>query len=105
MIYEPAISPERIHGKNLGFIEANIPHIWKLLTNDLGAMIRRSDVVVLLKKLNEQERLELKALRSHQTRIDFVGAIQPGDLPAEVPLFAQAQAGSSSASVSASGQD
>jgi GDP-mannose 6-dehydrogenase len=91
MIYEPAISPDRIHGKNLEFIERNIPHIWKLLTNDFGAMIRRSEVVVLLKKLSEQERFELREMRSHQTRIDFVGAIRPCDLQAEVVPFAQPQ--------------
>jgi hypothetical protein len=91
MIYEPAISPDRIHGKNLEFIERNIPHIWKLLTNDFGAMIRRSEVVVLLKKLSEQERFELREMRSHQTRIDFVGAIRPCDLQAEAVPFAQPQ--------------
>jgi GDP-mannose 6-dehydrogenase len=89
MIYEPAISPERIHGKNLEFIESNIPHIWKLLTSDLGAMIQGSDVVVLLKKLTEQERLEFRASLAHQICIDFAGTLRPEDLPAEVALFAQ----------------
>jgi GDP-mannose 6-dehydrogenase len=89
MIYEPAISPDSIHGKNLEFIETNIPHIWKLLTSDLGAMIRRSDVVVLLKKLNQEERLEIRASRTDQTCIDFAGTLRPEDLTPEVALFAQ----------------
>jgi GDP-mannose 6-dehydrogenase len=105
MIYEPAISPERIHGKNLEFIESNIPHIWKLLTSDLGAMIRRSEVVVLLKKLNEQERLEFRASSAPQTRIDFVGTLRPEDLPAEAPLFSQPQSHSTSAAAAIAGQN
>jgi GDP-mannose 6-dehydrogenase len=98
MIYEPAISPERIHGKNLEYIERNIPHIWKLLTNDLRIMIRHSDVVVLLKKLNEEERLELRSLRAHQTCIDFVGTIRTEELPGEVTVFGEPEAESQSAS-------
>lgn len=105
MIYEPVISPERIHGKNLEFIESNIPHIWKLLTSDLGAMIRRSDVVVLLKKLNEQERLEFRASRAHQTCIDFAGTLGPEDSPAETALLAQTAIPLARAAVTMSGQD
>lgn len=89
MIYEPAISQNSIHGKNLEFIETNIPHVWKLLTSDLGAMIRRSDVVILLKKLNQQERLEIKTCRVNQTCIDFAGTLRPEDLTTEAALFAQ----------------
>jgi GDP-mannose 6-dehydrogenase len=99
MIYEPAISPERIHGKNLEYIERSIPHIWKLLTNDLGAMIERSEVVVLLKKLNEEERRELKALKPHQTCIDFVSATPTEDLAGEVTVFGKPHADSQSSSI------
>jgi len=105
MIYEPAISPERIHGKNLEFIKTNIPHIWKLLTSDLGAMIERSDVVVIVKKLNEQERLEFKASPVHQIRIDFVGTLRPEDLPSEVSAVAQPHSHAPLAAAVAAGQD
>jgi hypothetical protein len=105
MIYEPAISPERIHGKNLEFINTNIPHIWKLLTTDLDAMIRRSDVVVLVKKLNEQERLVFRASPAQQPPIDFVGTLRPEDLPAEIPFFAKPEPTWPSAAAAIPGQE
>lgn len=89
MIYEPAISPDSIHGRNLEFIESNIPHIWKLLTSDLRSMIRQSDVVVLLKKLNQQERFEIRASRTDQICVDFARTLRSEDLTPEGPLFAQ----------------
>jgi GDP-mannose 6-dehydrogenase len=92
MIYEPAISPGRIHGQNLEFIERNIPHIWKLLTKDLSTMIQHSDVVVLLKKLNDEERLEFRALKAHQTCIDFVGTARAEGLSGEASVFGEPRA-------------
>ena len=81
MIYEPAISPGTVHGANLRFLECNIPHIWKLLT-DLPVLVQNSSVVVLLKKLNDAERGALHALRADQTCIDFVGALGSEELTA-----------------------
>jgi hypothetical protein len=65
----------------------------------LGSMIRLSDVVVLVKKLGEEERLELQALWAHQTCIDFVGTIRKEELSSEFTIFGQSQAESQSASV------
>ncbi len=86
MIYEPAISPGTIHGANLRFIEGNIPHIWKLLT-DLPTLVQNSGVVVLLKKIGDAERCALQSLRPDQTCIDFVGALGAEDLDASTVVF------------------
>ncbi len=85
-IYEPAISSGSIHGANRRFIEGNIPHIWKLLT-DLPALVQNSSVVVLLKKLNDVERRALQELGPHQTCFDFVGALGGQELLAPTVIF------------------
>jgi GDP-mannose 6-dehydrogenase len=100
-IYEPTISPHTIHGTNLKFIEDNIPHIWKLLTTDLVALMRNSAVIVFLKKLSEQERASLKILEAGQTCIDFVGALRKEELRARIIVFAVPQTELMSASVAA----
>jgi GDP-mannose 6-dehydrogenase len=89
IIYEPAISRDTIHGANLRFIESNIPHIWKLLTPDLPALVQNSNVVVLLKKLNDEERRTLKALRPDQKCIDFVGTVRSDELAAQTIIFGE----------------
>ena len=86
MIYEPAISPGTIHGANLRFIEDNIPHIWKLLT-DLPTLLQNSGVVVLLKRIGDVERCALQTLRPDQTCIDFVGALAGEELVASTVVF------------------
>ena len=87
MIYEPAISRDTIHGANLRFIESNIPHIWKLLTADLTTLLQDSNVVVLLKKLSDEERRALKTLRPDQRCIDFVGTVNANELSAQTIVF------------------
>lgn len=87
-IYEPSILQHTIHGTNLSYIEGSIPHVWKLLTTDLAAMARKSKVIVLLKKLNDQERGILSGLRKDQVCVDFVGAIEPSQLAARYVKFA-----------------
>jgi GDP-mannose 6-dehydrogenase len=87
-IYEPAISHDTIHGTNLSFLESNIPHIWKLLTSDLESMIRETKVIVLLKKMNDVERLMLKTtLTADQTCIDLVSTVGSGELEARILTF------------------
>jgi GDP-mannose 6-dehydrogenase len=86
-IYESAISPGSIHGTNLQFIERNIPHIWKLLTRDLDAMVQNSGVLVLLKKPSKEERIALKGLRADQTCIDIVGALDRDEVRAQIITF------------------
>lgn len=91
MIYEPAISRSTIHGANLSFVESNIPHIWKLLTPDLPTLLQNCDIVVLLKKLSDEERLALKTLRPDQSCIDMVGAVNAKELLADTKVFAVPQ--------------
>jgi GDP-mannose 6-dehydrogenase len=86
-IYEPAISRGTIHGANLSFIEGNIPHIWKLLTPDLPTLLQECNVVVLLKKLSDEERIALKALRPDQRCIDLVGTVNANELLAQTTVF------------------
>ena len=100
-IYEPAISPGTIHGANLQFIESNIPHIWKLLT-DLPALVQNSNVVVLLRKMGDAERCALQRLRSDQTCIDFVGALSAEQLLASTVVFGVPQAQRAEAAVNIS---
>jgi GDP-mannose 6-dehydrogenase len=85
-IYEPAISSVSIHGANRRFIEDNIPHVWKLLT-DLPTLVQNSGVVVLLKKLGDAERRALQGLGPHQTCFDFVGALGRQELLAPTVVF------------------
>jgi GDP-mannose 6-dehydrogenase len=87
-IYEPVITHGTIHGANRSFVEQNIPHIWKLLSVDLATAIQDAGVVVLLKKMNEDERHILKNLRADQTCIDFTNTIAPGEIEARVLHFA-----------------
>jgi GDP-mannose 6-dehydrogenase len=100
-IYEPAISRDSIHGTNLQFIESNIPHIWKLLTSDFAEMVAQNSVIVLLKKLSDQERQTLKKLRADQTCIDFVGTVGADELSAATIVFGVRQPEASTTSAAA----
>jgi GDP-mannose 6-dehydrogenase len=101
MIYEPAISKATIHGANLSFIESNIPHIWKLLTPDLPTLLLVSNVVVLTKKLSDEERLMLKALRPDQICVDLVGTVNPNELLAQTMVFGVPRPKMTTASIAA----
>lgn len=83
-IYEPAISRETIHGTNLSFIERNIPHIWKLLTSNLETMVQEAGVIVVLKKMNDQERRILQNLGAGQACMDLTGTIKLGELKSQI---------------------
>jgi GDP-mannose 6-dehydrogenase len=83
-IYEPAISRETIHGTNLSFIERNIPHVWKLLTNNLETMVQEARVIVVLKKMNDQERHILQNLKADQVCMDLTGTIKLGELKSQI---------------------
>jgi GDP-mannose 6-dehydrogenase len=89
LIYEPSISPRTIHGTNLQFVESSIPHIWKLLTPNLSVMLQNSSLVVLMKKLDEQEHDALKILRSNQTVMDLVGTLGKDEVVAQTVIFAK----------------
>jgi GDP-mannose 6-dehydrogenase len=80
-IYEPAIAPGSVYGRNRAFVERSIPHIWKLLGNDLPSVLRANEAVVVLKRLSAAERACFAAFREDQTCIDFVGEFR--DTPLE----------------------
>ncbi len=84
-IYEPAISHGTIHGTNLAYVEQKMPHIWNQLTPELSELLK-SDVIVLLKKLNESEKEALKALPEGKTCIDFANTIVEGELKARTVI-------------------
>lgn len=46
-IYDPEVQLSRLVGANRRFIEESIPHIASLMSNDLGALVRRSEVLVV----------------------------------------------------------
>lgn len=100
-IYEPAISLGTIHGSNLRFIENNIPHIWRLLTADMRSLIQNSGLIVLMKKLDEQERDALKDHCTYHTVLDFVGTLRVDELSVPTHIFAARQSQPISAFVGA----
>jgi GDP-mannose 6-dehydrogenase len=74
-IYEPAIAPGSIYGRNLEFAESSIPHLWKLLSSHLPSVLEHSEIVVVLKKLSETERACFSQLHENQTCLDFVNTL------------------------------
>jgi hypothetical protein len=81
MIREPAIAPGSVYGSNLAAVERAIPHIWKLLSNDLGALVRTCEVIAIMHPLSPAEKEALRVLRPGQVCLDFVGALQDDELP------------------------
>ena len=85
-VYEPAISQSTIHGTNRSFLEKSIPHIWRLLTPELPALLD-SEAVVLLKKPSAAELEVLTSLRSSQLCFDFTGTMKDIELAAHKVVF------------------
>jgi hypothetical protein len=55
----------------------------------LPALVQNSNVVVLLKKLNDEGRRTVKALRPDQKCIDFVGTVRADELAAQTIIFGE----------------
>jgi GDP-mannose 6-dehydrogenase len=89
-VYEPAISQSTIHGANRSFLERSIPHIWRVLTPDLQALLD-SESVVLLKKPDAAELEVLNRLRSSQLCFDFTGTMKDRELAAHKIVFGTAR--------------
>jgi GDP-mannose 6-dehydrogenase len=60
-IYDPQVNVARLIGANRRYIEESIPHIASLMTTDLDALVRDSDVLVVAMKTPEV----LAALEAH----------------------------------------
>ena len=87
-IYEPAISQGSIHGANLDYLERSIPHVWRLLTNNLSEMVQHCNAVVVLKKVSPQEQAILQCMSDSQVCIDYTGSISQSELRARLLTFA-----------------
>jgi GDP-mannose 6-dehydrogenase len=46
-IYDPVVHPDRLSGANLRYVEQRLPHLQRLLVDDLERSLVRSDVVVV----------------------------------------------------------
>jgi GDP-mannose 6-dehydrogenase len=83
-IYEPTIEQGRLHGTNLSFIENSIPHIWKLLVENLEELSQHAEVLVVLQPLiKKDDRLHFLHLRSGQICIDLARTLSPDDVSGE----------------------
>jgi GDP-mannose 6-dehydrogenase len=70
-IWDNNVMLGRLVGSNRQFIDEFIPHIGQLLQNDLGAVIKSSDLVLVGTRTVDRETL-LSAIRPEQTVIDLV---------------------------------
>ncbi len=69
-IWDENVYLGRLIGSNRQFIADNIPHIGSLLTNDLGQVVRESEIIVVSSKI---DRAQLEALlRPHHIVIDLI---------------------------------
>lgn len=76
-IYEPTIARGRLHGTNLQFIENSIPHIWKLLEDDMAQLIDEAEVVVVMQKIAPEHVDLFRSMRRDQICIDLNSSLHP----------------------------
>lgn len=69
-IYDRNIQIAKLTGKNKEYIEGHIPHLSKLMVDDLAALIAESDVIVISNK--EREFLQLLEHVKGKTIVDMV---------------------------------
>ena len=69
-IYDKNIQVARLAGKNKEYIEARIPHLSKLMMDDLDVLVNESDVIIITNK--EPEFIQLLENISGKTIIDMV---------------------------------
>ena len=73
VVYDREVSIGRIHGSNREFIEKRIPHIARLLSNDLEQAISGAEIVVVTRGLKQEEISFLSEnLSKDQTLVDLV---------------------------------
>ena len=83
-IYEPSIEPGRLHGTNLNFIEKSIPHIWKLMVENLEQLSQHAEVLVVMQPLTKNDDLHhFSRMRSGQICIDLARTLSPEDVSGE----------------------
>lgn len=77
-IFDPAVQVARLIGSNRRFIEESIPHIASLMTDDLRALVRRSEVLVVAMKTPEVLNALAMNTSEDQLLVDIVGLPDPG---------------------------
>lgn len=82
-IYEPSIGPGKLHGSNLRFIEKSIPHIWKVLVDNMSELINFAEIIVVTQDLSESHMGSLRRMSEDRICVDLTGKIQPRDVPGE----------------------
>lgn len=76
-IFDPAVQVARLIGSNRRFIEESIPHLASLMTDDLRALVRRSDVLIVAMKTPEVLNALVMNTSPDQLLIDVVGLPDP----------------------------
>lgn len=72
-IFDHEVSLSRLHGSNREYIEKVLPHIGALLRDSMLDVLRDSDLIVITKALDEEERdCLVEHLRPDQAVIDLV---------------------------------
>jgi GDP-mannose 6-dehydrogenase len=71
-ICDPDVTIGRLIGRNLAYIDARLPHVAQLMTEDWESAVRAAGVVVVAKKFIEPERLA-NLVTGEQLVIDLVG--------------------------------
>ncbi|WP_210394992.1 nucleotide sugar dehydrogenase [Motiliproteus sediminis] len=79
-IFDPEVNLSNLIGANKRFIEESIPHIGRLMRNDLGAMLANADIVIV--GLGDKELLDIvrQQIRPDQILLDLVNMPDRGQL-------------------------
>lgn len=75
-IYDPSVSPERLHGSNRAFLEQQLPHLSSLMSGDLKELVQASDVIVVGSRQKEFLPVLDMASENHVI-VDLVGIDRP----------------------------
>jgi GDP-mannose 6-dehydrogenase len=57
-IYDPDVSGARVMGANRAYVEQEIPHIWSLMRESVGDVMKHAETVVIGNKLEEYRQVE-----------------------------------------------
>ena len=75
-IFDPRIDLQSIYGSNRGYLITNLPHIGRLLTKDLPAMLEWAECIVLAQKPSSEAASQIAA--AGKPIIDLVRCGQNG---------------------------
>ncbi len=78
-IYDSEVSRARLLGANREYIEREIPHIWSLVRDDVGAVLSNSDVIVIGKQ-DAEFQTACNRLRPDQIVVDLIRLREDGDI-------------------------